>query len=531
MPNRAEGGHFPVDLSGLQEGLAMVKRMQAMRSEIARARFGLSYSPLDLTARGSAARQIVASVLRAKRAYLKRWGDLTMYGTIENEAMGAESAIVYIDGTPYYLDTDSQCSDCGFYYQESRIRRVDGADYCPACLAERFTECTECGEFIPRDDAISVDGEDYCESCHDERFATCANCRKTVARDDDAHFVDRRRGGGWYCGDCFNEHFATCCACDEVIPQEESHTVNGDTYCDNCYCEHYTSCESCGEEIACDDAFYSDNGVYCTDCAPDGENDGAQWDMGAFSPSRVFREMKSHRRYGVELETSSCPDHGSLEGRTLFGCKDDGSIKGMEFVSPALSSDKGLGEIREFCRLAERNGFKVDKNCGYHAHFDISREPAANIKAILVAYHATYALWASMVPPDRRRNHHCKCHDWQPSEFDDVLTQADFRSKVGCIDRYQWCNVSAYYRHGTVEIRLHSATLDAEKICNWVKAHARFIDWAVKHTPWEIRNRFQGSPSEQFQALAEIWDDTGLADFYRRRAEKFGTCYRALQVA
>ena len=437
-------------------------------------------------------------------------------------------AIVRIDGQEYVTDTDTQCADCGFYFREFGVTRAaDGQDYCAGCYPKRFALCDNCGEETPRDESKTVDGESYCATCYDEKFTKCESCGEVIARDD-AHCYN----GDVYCETCYDEHFTICSACSETIPQDESHNSDcGDVYCETCYSEAYTSCDSCGDEISRDDALYTDNGCYCQGCYPEEGEDKTEWDMGHFSPSQVHTEIKSRRKFGVELETSSCPDHGSLEGRTLFGCKEDGSISGMEFVSPALSSDKGLGIIRDFCRLAERNGFQVNKDCGFHAHFDVSRECVANLKSIALAYHLTYDLWSSFVPRDRRGNNYCKRHDWDPREFDDLLTRDDYRAKIGCLDRYVWCNVSAYYRHGTVEIRLHSATLDPEKIVNWVKAHARFIDWAVKHTAHEIKSYFAGDFAERFQALAEIWRDAELTEFYRNRARKFGTHYRALQLA
>jgi hypothetical protein len=73
---------------------------------------------------------------------------------------------------------------------------------------------------------------------------------------------------------------------------------------------------------------------------------------------------------------------------------------------------------------------------------------------------------------------------------------------------------------------LHTATLDADKVCNWVKAHTRFIDWAAGKTLDEIDEIFGGigsSTKSKFRAIATIWADTELTDFYGSRAREFGT--------
>jgi hypothetical protein len=54
--------------------MSIVQRLQTERERIARARYGLSYCQAEFSNRGSALRQIVATVLVAKRQYLKRGG-------------------------------------------------------------------------------------------------------------------------------------------------------------------------------------------------------------------------------------------------------------------------------------------------------------------------------------------------------------------------------------------------------------------------------------------------------------------------
>jgi len=59
------------------------------------------------------------------------------------------------------------------------------------------------------------------------------------------------------------------------------------------------------------------------------------------------------------------------------------------------------------------------------------------------------------------------------------MNEIENRYGFGNWDRYHWLNLDSIDKHGTIEIRLHSSTLDANKVCNWVKAHLRFVDWVV----------------------------------------------------
>jgi hypothetical protein len=93
--------------------------------------------------------------------------------------------------------------------------------------------------------------------------------------------------------------------------------------------------------------------------------------------------------------------------------------------------------------------------------------------------------------------------------------------------RYKWCNWDAYNEHQTCEIRLHSGTVNRDKIINWAKVHAYFIDGIVKlqragKTDREIHDMFVGkSIQEVWSAVAGLIDDAELCRFYEKRAMKW----------
>jgi hypothetical protein len=195
----------------------------------------------------------------------------------------------------------------------------------------------------------------------------------------------------------------------------------------------------------------------------------------------------------------------------------------MEFISPVLSSDTGLDAINDFCRRAGHASFEVNAQCGFHAHFDTRDLSVAQLKSVAYAYSRTYAAWAACVPEARRSNSYCGKHSWGRADLDGICDMSGWRSFAGNLCRYQWINLAAFNVHGTFEVRLHSATLEGEKVCNWVKAHTRFIDRVRNMTFNEIDAFFGQTVKTQFAGLAKTWDDTELTDFYAGRAEKFGT--------
>jgi hypothetical protein len=112
---------------------------------------------------------------------------------------------------------------------------------------------------------------------------------------------------------------------------------------------------------------------------------------------------------------------------------------------------------------------------------------------------------------------------------------------VGTILRYglpfQFFNVNAWFdkngnRRKTAEIRLHTAALNGDKVCNWVVAHVKFVEWCAKMGADYLRATLEGASAESiFQTLANVWNDAELTEYYRGRAAKFGTHYGASAAA
>jgi len=430
------------------------------------------------------------------------------------------------------------CAECdGSTYLPDSIE-VDGRTLCIDCAAKvDWYFCSECGEATD-DFACNDDGEYFCSSCYDDKYVKCEVCGNEVLKEN-AHSSS---SDDWYCSDCYYEHFCNCEHCGRETDNEDAHcSADGDSYCESCYSELYVSCEECGCEVDRDSAFCANDCCYCEGCYPGEGSQGNGWDYGKFRAGAFYKEIRSQRKFGVELETFKCEGYHGLEGETCFDARADGSIKGMEFTSPVLSSDEGLNAIRKFCKLANNQDFEVDKDCGFHAHFDVKELSSEEKQSVAYAYLLTYDVWAAFVNSSRRDNHYCKKVQWGRNDLETLTNDYAWR-KFSCeTDRYVWCNLNAHYKHGTFEIRLHTATLDEEKVCNWVKAHTRFIDWAASKSLDEINEIFghyeiscwadqedrAGRTAQalkrKFRVLTTIWADAELSDFYGRRAIEFGT--------
>ena len=421
-----------------------------------------------------------------------------------------------------YTEKTVTCEDCGQVILLEGSKAHDGKDYCAECYGERYLVCENCGDEFDKEGMIEFEDNFYCEECDSELFTTCYGCDDKISRDDCQSSED----GNDYCESCYDDKFTHCEHCESELRRNDAVCHDGSDYCDSCYCDLYFTCDRCGEVYSNDECNSNDSGCYCPDCY-EREECKEEWETERFYPSDDCTVMGSTRKFGVEIETSECPDHTDIRGDTVFGCKSDASIGGMEFVSPVLSSDKGLEAIKQFCRKARH--FAVDSHCGYHLHINARDLSLAQRKSVAFAYAMTAEVWGAMVPDTRRANHYCHKLEWSLDDVKAIADENDWARFASC-DRYQWCNMAAYTWHKSIEIRLHTATLDYDKIANWVIAHCRFVD-AVKDIPISnIRDIFRGTARQRFRAVATLWQSEELTGYYQERASQWGFDFSPRQV-
>lgn len=326
------------------------------------------------------------------------------------------------------------------------------------------------------------------------------------------------------CIGCFQDCYTSCggCGADMHHQNDTTHTANGITLCETCNChvtENCRECDQCRNMTPLDDL----NDDLCSDCYREDT-----WEYrGFFVETPATTELKSSRRFGIEIETSSCANHPSIRPDTVFGCKPDGSVDGMEFVSPILYGDEGLNEVRKICGHARRLDWEIDSSCGLHLHVDLTDEDGQDCFKLAYAYMHTYDFWTSFISDARKRNYYCARHTYSDP---DILSYRDFNDWCTFASngsRYDWVNWYAYLQHGTVELRHHTATLNGEKICNWIKSHTRFIDKVLSMPQVTLTRALAGRDVHaQSEAIAEWWEDDELTDFYKNRAISFNKPFR-----
>lgn len=201
------------------------------------------------------------------------------------------------------------------------------------------------------------------------------------------------------------------------------------------------------------------------------------------------------RKFGIELEIVGITQDAALKAlkavrikvnaegynhttRNYWKIVPDGSVtNGFEVVSPILKGETGIEEAEIVARALEDAGAYANRTCGFHVHFDASDLGTDHIKNIVRRYALHEAEIDAFMPKSRRGNTNQYCRSLNGllgQNFETATTtQALANSQP---TRYYKVNLKSYQRHGTIEFRQHSGTVNAMKICNWIRFLAEFID-------------------------------------------------------
>jgi len=203
------------------------------------------------------------------------------------------------------------------------------------------------------------------------------------------------------------------------------------------------------------------------------------------SQSDVARVVSAH---GVECQLASY-GHNTV---SYWKVVPDSSC-GLELVSPVLSGEAGLNEIKAVCQALSEIGAKVNKRCGLHVHVDGRDLSNSQIAKVFLNYAKYEAVFDSLVPQSRRGNNNSFSKSIQTvfnMEAGYMKSFVKAPALVNFMDRYHKVNLEALARHGSIEFRQHSGTTDADKIINWVVLVIGFVEASI-----QSGRRFAKSPA------------------------------------
>ena len=201
------------------------------------------------------------------------------------------------------------------------------------------------------------------------------------------------------------------------------------------------------------------------------------------------------RKFGIELEIVGISRQTALRALSAVGIHvqgeaynhttrghwklvPDSSVSGgFEVVSPILEGERGIEEAMTVAEALSDAGATVNRSCGFHVHFDAADLSAADVKAIVNRYAAHEAEIDAFMPPSRRGGENSFCLPvarFLNRRFDEARTIEELAAAQP--GRYFKVNLQSYRRHGTLEFRQHSGTVNANQVANWVRFLGEFID-------------------------------------------------------
>lgn len=183
--------------------------------------------------------------------------------------------------------------------------------------------------------------------------------------------------------------------------------------------------------------------------------------------ARLVAEFAS---IGVQLRAESY----NHDTRNYWKLVPDGSIRAagkwcVELVSPPLSGPAGLEQVRKVCEVLTRLEVTANRTCGFHVHHSANDFKSRHFEHLFSLYRNCERELDRMMPESRRGNNNRFCKSLKTRSVSLLMS-----------DRFHKLNLCSFQRHGTVEFRHHSGTVNPDKVVNWVLFTNRMVERAKR---------------------------------------------------
>jgi hypothetical protein len=280
------------------------------------------------------------------------------------------------------------------------------------------------------------------------------------------------------------QDYVECYDTNVIYYCSETASDDGCYWCDRCeeYRSDSHSFDSCGDE----DNEYFDNMARST-AIINGVVDRTQGKTyGNWSPTYTMSNGMRHT-FGVEIETSrgNLYDYECLNLKAVY----DGSTSGPEYVTGVLHGDYGYAHLKKICNSIS-DDHEINQRCGVHVHIGGQFNRVFTIMLLRLGYKIQDEIFR-MMPPSRLDNTYCK---FIPTWAGKDINFQNWRKQIGkyiyageseldkhrnkkcrhdhyASTRYRWININNFSTASgkpTVEFRCHGASMNYEKIRNWV---------------------------------------------------------------
>lgn len=169
-----------------------------------------------------------------------------------------------------------------------------------------------------------------------------------------------------------------------------------------------------------------------------------------------------------------------------------GSGEGMELVSPPLN-ETGFNQIETVSRILLGLGATVNRTCGLHVHIGARSHSVATLKKLAALYIEHEPVIDQLLPNSRRGSANNYCKSIRSADLHRLSAATSVNAISSAVQgdepyssRFVKLNYKSYWRHGTVEFRHHSGTVDAAKIIKWIVFCSKLVETAAKEADQPI---------------------------------------------
>lgn len=179
----------------------------------------------------------------------------------------------------------------------------------------------------------------------------------------------------------------------------------------------------------------------------------------------------------------------------------------MELVSPILTGERGMSALRTACQTLVRLGCKANKTCGMHVHVGAREMSVSAMRRLAIMYSDFELVLDSVMPASRRANANMYLQSLRSMDKVAIARAPrvqEIAAQINRGSRYAKLNFTSHWKHGTVEFRHHSGTVEADKACNWVLTCLRMVLSAERDAGQPVVLATGNRPRSA--ALATIYD-------------------------
>lgn len=186
--------------------------------------------------------------------------------------------------------------------------------------------------------------------------------------------------------------------------------------------------------------------------------------------SRVFS------RLGVAFENGP---YRHSDGYT-WDLKTDSSC-GLELCTPALTWNR-WSEVEAALQVLQANDAIISRSCGLHVHHKCEDLRATGLRRLVLLWMTYEKIVLALVESGRKDNQYCRTLNEYYGSWKDtqnaLIPIRNMESEAANLGKYRALNISGWWRHGRIEVRIHHGTLDANITKFWTLLTQRMVELA-----------------------------------------------------